>query len=84
MLREHNKELELYLHVTYDEPSGIATVFTETNHNLSAGDPITLSGIAFTCSGKYRYNYNHIPRSTMQSYTVSMWLVDQKEFSALL
>ena len=55
--------------VTYDEPSGIATVFTETNHGFSAGDPITLAGIAFTCSGSTGITTTIFP-DPQQSYTV--------------
>ena len=34
--------------VLYDEPTGIATVFTKEAHGFGANDPITLAGIAFT------------------------------------
>ena len=68
--------------VTYDEPSGIATVFTETNHGFSAGDPITLAGIAFTCSGSTGITTTIFP-DPQQSYTVDQ-VNGVKEFSALV
>ena len=57
--------------VTYDEPSGIATIFTKENHNLSANDPITLAGIAFTCSGSTGITTTIFP-DPQQSYTVDL------------
>ena len=68
--------------VTYDEPSGIATIFTETNHGFSAGDPITLAGIAFTCSGSTGITTTIFP-DPQQSYTVDE-VNGVKEFSALV
>ena len=68
--------------VTYDEPSGIATVFTETNHGFSAGDPITLAGIAFTCSGSTGITTTIFP-DPQQSYTVDQ-VNGVKEFSTLV
>jgi hypothetical protein len=35
----------------YDNNSGVTTVTTSTNHNFNVGDEITMSGLAFTCSG---------------------------------
>ena len=55
--------------VTYDEPTGIATIFTKENHNLSANDPITLAGIAFTCSGSTGITTTIFP-DPQQSYVV--------------
>ena len=57
--------------VTYHEPSGVATVFTESAHNFNAGDPITLSGIAFTCEGNTGITTTIFP-DPMQSYTVDV------------
>ena len=68
--------------VTYDEPSGIATVFTKTNHNFSVTDPITLSGIAFTCSGSTGITTTIFP-DPQQSYTVDT-VAGVKEFSAVV
>ncbi len=68
--------------VTYDEPSGIATIFTETNHGFNAGDPVTLAGIAFTCSGSTGITTTIFP-DPQQSYTVDE-VNGVKEFSALV
>ena len=68
--------------VLYDEPSGIATVFTKTNHNFSASDPITLAGIAFTCSGSTGITTTIFP-DPQQSYTVDT-VVGVKEFSTVV
>ena len=35
----------------YDEPSGICTITTSTEHGFSVDDPITMSGLEFTCPG---------------------------------
>ena len=68
--------------VLYDEPSGIATVFTKTNHNFSVDDPITLAGIAFTCSGSTGITTTIFP-DPQQSYTVDT-VVGVKEFSTVV
>lgn len=34
----------------YDNVSGIVTITTSTNHNLSVGMGVTIAGLAFTCS----------------------------------
>lgn len=68
--------------VLYDEPSGIATIFTKTNHNFSANDPITLAGIAFTCSSNAGITTTIFP-DPQQSYTVDT-VVGVKEFSAVV
>ena len=68
--------------VFYDEPSGIATVFTKTNHNFSVNDPITLSGIAFTCSGSTGITTTIFP-DPQQSYAVDT-VVGVKEFSTVV
>ena len=68
--------------VLYDEPSGIATVFTKTNHNFSVTDPITLSGIAFTCSGSTGITTTIFP-DPQQSYTVDT-VAGVKEFSTVV
>ena len=68
--------------VTYDEPSGIATIFTKTNHNFNVNDPITLAGIAFTCSGSTGITTTIFP-DPQQSYTVDT-VAGVKEFSAVV
>ena len=68
--------------VLYDEPTGIATIFTKTNHNFSVNDPITLAGIAFTCSSNAGITTTIFP-DPQQSYTVDT-VVGVKEFSAVV
>ena len=68
--------------VSYDEPSGIATVFTKTNHNFNVTDPITLSGIAFTCSGSTGITTTVFP-DPQQSYLVDT-VANVKEFSTVV
>jgi len=68
--------------VTYHEPSGIATVFTESAHNFNVGDPITLSGIAFTCEGTTGITTTIFP-DPMQSYVVDE-VNNTKEFSTVV
>ena len=68
--------------VSYDEPSGIATVFTKTNHNFNVTDPITLSGIAFTCSGSTGITTTVFP-DPQQSYVVDT-VANVKEFSTVV
>ena len=36
--------------VQYTEPTGVCTVMTKDSHGFSAGDQITMGGIAFTCA----------------------------------
>lgn len=36
---------------TYNNTTGITTVITKSAHNFSVNDQITMSGLAFTCSG---------------------------------
>ena len=68
--------------VLYDEPTGIATVFTKETHGFSANDPITLAGIAFTCEGTTGITTTIFP-DPMQSYTVDL-VNDTKEFSTVV
>ena len=55
--------------VTYDEPTGIATVMCKNKHNFSADDPITMGGIYFTCTGSTGITTNIFP-DPQQSYNV--------------
>ena len=69
--------------VLYDEPSGIATIFTKEAHGFSANDPITLAGIAFTCiPGQTGITTTVFP-DPMQSYTVDL-VNNNKEFSTIV
>jgi len=55
--------------VTYDEPTGIATVMCKDKHNFSDDDPITMGGIYFTCTGSTGITTNIFP-DPQQSYNV--------------
>ena len=66
--------------VTYCEPLGIATVTTIDNHGFSAGDPITLAGIAFTCSNNNSGITTTIFPDPQSSYVVET-VTDPKYFS---
>ena len=55
--------------VTYDEPTGIATVMCKGNHNFSVDDPVTMGGIYFTCTGSTGITTNIFP-DPQQSYNV--------------
>ena len=55
--------------VTYDEPTGIATVMCKDKHNFSVDDPITMGGIYFTCTGSTGITTNIFP-DPQQSYNV--------------
>lgn len=55
--------------VTYDEPSGVSTITTQTAHNFVAGSEITMSGIAMTCPGGSGITTTIFP-SPQKSYVV--------------
>lgn len=55
--------------VTYDEPTGIATVMCKDKHNFGVDDPITMGGIYFTCTGSTGITTNIFP-DPQQSYNV--------------
>ena len=55
--------------VTYDEPTGIATVMCKDKHNFDVDDPITMGGIYFTCTGSTGITTNIFP-DPQQSYNV--------------
>lgn len=54
----------------YDNNSGITTVTTISAHNFNVGDEVTMSGLAFTCSGSFGLTTSIFP-SPQQSFTVS-------------
>lgn len=54
----------------YDNVSGVTTVTTLTAHNFVAGDEVTMSGLAFTCSGSFGLTTSIFP-SPQQSFTVN-------------
>lgn len=53
----------------YDNISGITTVTTQVAHNFVAGDEVTMSGLAFTCSGSFGLTTSIFP-SPQQSFVV--------------
>jgi len=55
--------------VTYHEPSGIATITTKADHNLSISDPFTIRGIYFDCTGSTGITTNVFP-DPQQSFVV--------------
>ena len=55
--------------VKYHEPTGVATVTTMNTHNFNVGDQVTMSGIAFTCSGSTGITTTIFP-DPQQSYVV--------------
>jgi hypothetical protein len=56
--------------VLYQFSTGITTVTTASNHNFSVGSEITMSGIAFTCSGSSGITTTIFP-SPQSSFTVT-------------
>jgi hypothetical protein len=53
----------------YDNTSGVTTVTTVSAHGFVAGDQITMSGLAFTCSGSFGLTTSIFP-SPQQSFTI--------------
>ena len=53
----------------YDNTSGITTVTTIVPHNFNVNDEVTMSGLAFTCSGSFGLTTSIFP-SPQQSFTV--------------
>jgi hypothetical protein len=54
----------------YDNNTGITTVTTISPHNFNVGDEVTMSGLAFTCSGSYGLTTSIFP-SPQQSFVVT-------------
>lgn len=54
----------------YDNNTGVTTVSTLTSHNFNVGDEITMSGLAFTCSGSFGLTTSIFP-SPQQSFTIT-------------
>jgi hypothetical protein len=54
----------------YDNNTGITTVTTLTPHNFNVNDEVTMSGLAFTCSGSFGLTTSIFP-SPQQSFTVT-------------
>jgi hypothetical protein len=55
---------------SYTNSTGVTTVTTSTAHNFNVGDEVTMSGLAFTCSGSYGLTTSIFP-SPQQSFTVT-------------
>lgn len=53
----------------YDNNSGVTTVTTGVAHGFIAGDQVTMSGLAFTCSGSFGLTTSIFP-SPQQSFTI--------------
>lgn len=54
----------------YDNNTGITTITTSTPHNFNANDQVTMSGLAFTCSGSFGLTTSIFP-SPQQSFTIT-------------
>jgi len=54
----------------YDNNTGITTITTFSNHNFSVNDQVTMSGLAFTCSGSTGITTTIFP-SPQQSFTIT-------------
>jgi hypothetical protein len=54
----------------YDNSTGVTTVTTLTPHNFNVNDEVTMSGLAFTCSGSFGLTTSIFP-SPQQSFTVT-------------
>jgi len=53
----------------YDNNTGVTTITTISAHNFNVGDDITMSGLAFTCTGSFGITTTIYP-SPQQSITV--------------
>jgi len=54
----------------YDNSTGITTITTSTPHNFNVNDEVTMSGLAFTCTGSVGITTTIFP-SPQQSFTVT-------------
>jgi hypothetical protein len=54
----------------YDNNTGITTITTVSAHNFNVNDQVTMSGLAFTCSGSTGITTTIFP-SPQQSFTIS-------------
>jgi hypothetical protein len=54
----------------YDNTTGLTTVTTLTPHNFNVNDEVTMSGLAFTCSGSFGLTTSIFP-SPQQSFTIT-------------
>jgi hypothetical protein len=54
----------------YDHNTGITTITTWENHNFNVNDEVTMSGLAFTCSGSFGLTTSIFP-SPQRSFTLN-------------
>lgn len=59
----------------YDNNSGITTITTITPHNFNVNDEVTMSGLAFTCSGTFGLTTSIFP-SPQQSFKIDSIIGD--------
>lgn len=59
----------------YDNTTGITTVTTITPHNFNVGDEVTMSGLAFTCSGSFGLTTSIFP-SPQQPFVIDSIIGD--------
>jgi len=59
----------------YDNVTGVTTVTTITPHNFNVGDEVTMSGLAFTCSGSFGLTTSIFP-SPQQSFVIDYIIGD--------
>jgi hypothetical protein len=59
----------------YDNNSGITTITTLTPHNFNVNDEVTMSGLAFTCSGSFGLTTSIFP-SPQQSFIIDSIIGD--------
>lgn len=59
----------------YDNTTGVTTVTTLTPHNFNVNDEVTMSGLAFTCSGSFGLTTSIFP-SPQQSFIIDSIIGD--------
>jgi hypothetical protein len=59
----------------YDNSTGITTITTLTPHNFNVNDEVTMSGLAFTCSGSFGLTTSIFP-SPQQSFVIDSIIGD--------
>lgn len=59
----------------YDNTTGITTITTFNPHNFKIGDEVTMSGLAFTCTGSFGITTTIYP-SPQQSFTIDSIIGD--------
>lgn len=54
----------------YDNNTGVTTITTAAPHNFTVNDQVTMSGLAFTCTGSFGLTTSIFP-SPQQSFTIT-------------